>query len=144
MNWLNSNRIYKLINWIDWVSSRLIDSHHISHIENSEYKWLIKEWYILVWVERYKKLKDEYRDQVKFIEWFWDVTIDWLPAPFERMEDNYSEEIRLTDKWRIFIHRYNNIINRIELYAIDYPFIFPIVGWFLWWILSSLIIHRIT
>ena len=100
----------------------------------------IREWKVLsvddiTYLKRMKEngyITDTYADEVKKEgEW-----MNW---------SRFATVYKLWREWKLFSLKYNDHLwfNKIEYFAKDYPFLIPLLTWFIWGVLSSVLINYI-
>lgn len=141
--------IYKILNIINpKIPSMMIEEYLFDNDSKNclIFQRLMSNWYIEEKERTSYDLKKEYKDMVGFDEQMEEeyVLETWNHVPQERYYESSDLYIFKTLKWKLFLENYSTIFWKINYFLEDYNKISNITFWFLWWIMSSLIIYLIT
>jgi hypothetical protein len=132
--------IYKILKKINWIPFDIIDEI-LTENEWIIYKWLLDNWYIIIDLHTEIILKKEFKQKVFIDECIWILTLDWKQVPSEWYISDNLFIVLITNKWNIFLNNFSDFKTKIELINEDYPFLISTISWFIWWIISSLLLY---
>lgn len=127
-----------------YVNMKNLDKiKYLNHINEFWLEWLDKLW---IEINLFNKKFNVNSNKPILEDLKWEfiyyilkkLNTEWLIKEnlnFFEMKNRFN----ITDKWEYFLEKNKKIYNKVELYALDYPFFSSLIIWFFWWLSATLL-----